>query len=277
MDTATVFSMSVALDLLKVASAKTSGLALVTSADLEAALTPRGEPTLGLPLFWPELERVLPDRGLPRGVVELAAPRGLGGPTRVALAAVRGGQAKSAGAWCAWLDPEGSLYAPGVAKSEVDLQRLLVVRPPRKDLPNVAVKLAQSRAFEVIVVDYAPLPLVEVPSARSASGTASRRGRPKQALRPEVLVRKLALLAEEGGSTIVLLTDSTAPRPIPWPVALRLELSRAPGALTVKVAKDRFCRLGTARIDWSTRALSRAPVAPSSSTSLTAAYAAAAE
>ena len=34
----------------------------------------------------------------------------------VALAAVRGGQAKAEGAWCAWLDPEGSLYAPGVAE-----------------------------------------------------------------------------------------------------------------------------------------------------------------
>jgi len=70
-----------------------------------------------------------------------------------------------------------------------------------------------------------------------------------------VLVRKLALLAEDGGSTILLLTDTTDPRPVPWPVALRLELSRAPGTLTVKVAKERFCRLGSARIAWPAPAL----------------------
>jgi recombination protein RecA len=134
----------------------------------------------------------------------------------------------------------------------VDLGRLLVVRPPRKDLGRVAVKLAQARAFDVIVLDYSTPALVEPASpAGSRSLSAGRTGR----LRSEVLVRKLALLAEDGGSTILLLTDTTDPRPVPWPVALRLELSRAPGTLTVKVAKERFCRLGSARIAWPAPAL----------------------
>jgi hypothetical protein len=50
--------------------------------------------TRALALSWPELDDVLPDGGLPRGVIELSAPRALGGSTSVALAAVRAGQAR---------------------------------------------------------------------------------------------------------------------------------------------------------------------------------------
>jgi RecA/RadA recombinase len=163
----------------------------------------------------------------------------------VALAAVAGAQSRDEKAWCAWLDPEGSLYAPGAHKAGVDLARMLVVQPSRKDLARVAVKLAASRAFDVIVIDYNPPALVPLQQGRS--GGPKRR---RAALRPEVLMRKLALLAEEGGSTIIVLTDKAEPRPMQWPVALRVELSRAPGALTVKVVKDRLCRLSSSKIAW---------------------------
>jgi len=44
---------------------------------------------------------------------------------------------------------------------------------------------------------------------------------------------------------VLLLTDSTRPRAAPWPVALRLELSRpSPYDLTVRVAKERRGRAG---------------------------------
>src|SRR5271166_6019024 len=78
---------------------------------LEASF--RTPPLLPLP-HWPELEAVLPDGGLPRGVVELASLRFLGGATSVALAAVRAGQSRGEHAWCAWVDAAGSLHAPGV-------------------------------------------------------------------------------------------------------------------------------------------------------------------
>src|SRR5665213_4183080 len=110
---------------------------------------------------WPELGRVLPDHGFPKGVVELTSSRALGGSTRVALSAVRGAQARSSEAWCAWLDPEGSLYAPGVTRMGVDLGRMLVVRPPRTDLARLAVKLAHASAFDVIVIDYSTPALVQ--------------------------------------------------------------------------------------------------------------------
>src|SRR5262249_45624559 len=79
---------------------------------------------------WRELDAVLPDHGFPRGVVELAAPHALGGGTSVALSVVRAAQEKDPRAFCAWVDAEGTLYAPGVAQAGVDLRRLLVVRLP---------------------------------------------------------------------------------------------------------------------------------------------------
>jgi recombination protein RecA len=195
----------------------------------------------GLPLSWPGLDALLPDGGLPRGVVELAAPRALGGSTSVALAAVRSGQERGRSTWCAWLDPEGTLHAPGVAAAGVDLDRLLVVRPPRSQIARAAVKVVGAGAFEVVVVD-----IDAVPGASSAPDTVPSKKRKTWA--PEVLVRKLALSAESSGSTVLLLTDSTRPRAIPWPVALRLELSRPNRSeIVVRVAKDRRGRIGLVR------------------------------
>jgi recombination protein RecA len=142
----------------------------------------------------------------------------------VALAVIRSAQQREERAWCAWVDSEATLYAPAVAKAGVDLNRLLVVRPPPALAGRVALKVAQARACEVIVVDLPP-----------------RWGK------PEVLVRKLALAAEDSGASIVLLTDSLVPHATPLPVNLRLELARAPGHLVVKVAKDRRGRTGLAK------------------------------
>jgi recombination protein RecA len=193
-----------------------------------------------LTLSWPGLGDLLPDGGLPRGVVELAAPRALGGSTSVALAAVRAGQARAAGAWCAWLDPEGTLHAPGVVAAGVDLDRMLVVRPPRAQLARVAVKVVGAGAFEVVVVDFDA-----VPGATLAADARPQVAKKRRAWAPEVLVRKLALSAESSGSTVLLLTDGARPRSIPWPVALRLELSRPTRSeLVVRVAKDRRGRIG---------------------------------
>jgi len=196
-----------------------------------------------LVVAWPGLGEVLPDGGLPRGVVELSSVRALGGSTSLALAAVRAGQARGPRAWCAWIDPEGTLHAPGVVAAGVELDRMLVVRPPRAEVGRVAVKVVASGAFEVIVVD-----VDAVPGAPPSEARVKPKGKPVRGPSPndaQVLVRKLALKAEENGATVVLLTDSTRPREVPWPVALRLELSR-PGRheLTVRVAKERRGRVG---------------------------------
>jgi hypothetical protein len=197
--------------------------------------------TLTLP--WPGLGELLPDGGLPRGVVELSAPFALGGSTSVALAAVRAGQARSRSAWCSWIDPEGTLHAPGIVAAGIDLDRMLVVRPPRAQLARVAVKVVGAGAFEVVVVDFDAVPGASVDTAAGASSVKKRK-----TWAPEVLVRKLALSAEANGSTVLLLTDSTRPRSLPWPVSLRLELSRPTRTdLMVRVAKDRRGRIGLVR------------------------------
>jgi hypothetical protein len=188
-----------------------------------------------LRLGWSELDEVLPDGGFPCGVVELAAPCALGGGVAIALSAVRAAH-RNAGAWCAWIDPEGTLYAPGVALGGVDLTRLFVVRPPRSELARIAVKVASSGAFDVIIIDVDPIPGAHAAVPQRRSG--------KKAWSGEVFVRKLALAAQKEGATIVLLTDACVPRAMPWPVALRLELSRNREAFAVHVAKERYGRVG---------------------------------
>jgi recombination protein RecA len=215
--------------------------------DVEALLAQLGsrvhlanaaEVTHSLSLGWPELDALLPDGGLPRGVVELAAPHALGGATSVALAAVRAGQARNKGAWCAWVDPEGTLHAPGVVAAGVELARMLVVRAPWGGAARAALKVVASGAFEVVAID------VDSPRFRRGSGKAGDLPSP----RGDVLVRKLALAAEPGGTTVLLLTDSMRPRAAPWPVTLRLELSRPDlRTLSVLVAKDRRGRVHPAR------------------------------
>jgi recombination protein RecA len=198
-----------------------------------------------LALSWLGLNELLPDGGLPKGVVELAAPRALGGATSIALEAVRAGQARSKNAWCAWIDPEETLHAPGVVAAGVDLSRMLVVRPPRAQLARVAVKIMGASAFEVVVVDFDALP---GSSRKRKIGDLGAGKKKVTAWPPEVLVRKLALAAESSGTTILLLTDSTRSRSIQWPVALRLELSRAnQNVLVVRVAKDRRGRIGVVK------------------------------
>jgi recombination protein RecA len=191
-------------------------------------------------LGWPELADVLPDGGLPRGaVVELAAPHALGGASTVAALAVAALHASDARSFAAWIDPERTLFAPGLAQRGVDLARLLVVRPPREELLRVATKVCASGAMDVVVVDVAPV------------GTASASPRP----RPQALAgaaRRLGVAAEEHGPTVILLTDALTQRSVPLPVALRLELEASPDRdgpfVSVRVAKDRRGRVGVAKV-----------------------------
>lgn len=222
-----------------------------------------------IPLDWPELERVLPDHGLPRAVVELAMPMGSpsskqgafgamrGGATTIALSAIRSAHEADPQAWCAWITPEGTpmLYAPQVAQAGVDLDRLLVVRPDPASLARTVVKVAASGAFDLVVVDaLAGLDgKLSVPAPHSFSRStlglsarskapAPRRGVAARRVEGAVVVRKLALASEEKGTGFILLTNMYAPRAVPWPVALRLEVERRPEAIAVRVTKDRSGR-----------------------------------
>jgi len=207
-----------------------------------------------LSLDWPELERVLPDRGLPRGVIELASTGGArvskgvtrGGATTIALSAVRAVHAADARAWCAWITESNapSLFAPAVAQAGVDLERLLVVRPSSVDLARTVVKVAASGAFDLVVVD-APAGL---DGKLSIAGAAHARGASRSRVDGSVVIRKLALAAEEKGTTFIVLTNIDTARAVPWPVALRVEVERRPEAIAVRVTKDRRGRASSQHV-----------------------------
>jgi hypothetical protein len=208
---------------------------------LPQGVTPGGRPAPSYPSVplatgFVELDRALPRGGFPRGAVsELCSSLGLGVPTSVALAACATAQleARQEGRpvpWCAFLDPTGSLHGPGVAAAGVELSRLLVVRPPIESLARLAARLVTSGAFAVVIVDTAGVPGAGACSSLAAWPTATRR---------------LALAAEAGPSVVLLLTDQDAIRPVPLPVAMRVELQQpAPGRLSLRVAKERQGQVG---------------------------------
>jgi len=197
------------------------------------------EPTApSLPFGLAALDALLPDGGLPRGaVVELCAASGLGQSTRLALAACGAAQRQAGdharlgrhGAWCAWIDVSSALFAPGVVRAGVELERLLVLRPRPEMVTRLAVRLAASQLFSVLVVERVGVPGtgLELPRARW-----------------ELTTRRLALALEGSECTVVLLSSLARARAEQLPVALRLELTRPEHEqLQVRVSKERHGRL----------------------------------
>jgi recombination protein RecA len=199
-----------------------------------------GGPDHAVPFGFDELDRLLPDGGLLRGgVVELSiAGSGLG--TTLGLAAVRAFQRREEASfgtrvkpWCAFVDPSSSLYAPGVAASGVELERLLVVRPSADAVSRVALKLAESSVFELVVVDlFGAL-------GESLDFSLARFGR---------VVRRLSMAVDGTNKSVLLLTDAHVERALPLPVAQRIELTRsAIDRLSARIAKDRRGRVSAQR------------------------------
>lgn len=209
----------------------------------DGRLVPAEAREAGLSLGWSELDAVLPGGGLLRGgVVELCVTGAAAGATRIALAACRAAQAEGRERggdtpWCAFVDPSSSLFGPGVAETGVQLDRLLVVRPSLEALARVSLRVALSRAFAVVIVDTMGVPGSQVDLSL---GTWPR------------VVRRLALAVESTQASVIVITDSRALRPLPLPVAQRIELSR-PGEheLGVRVVKDKHGRITSVRkIPW---------------------------
>ena len=201
-----------------------------------------------LPTGIPTIDRQLPGGGLLTGaLVEFAVAGAASLATTLGLAACRSAQraAKQLGGevpWCAFIDPSRSLYAPGVAHAGVQLDRLLVVRPiPSGSAPlsysassaealgRAALRVVESQCFAVIVIDTVGMPGAEL---NVPLGSWPR------------IVRRLALALQETQSTAILITDSTARRPLTLPVAQRIELKRSQAhKLILQVAKDRQGRV----------------------------------
>jgi recombination protein RecA len=209
--------------------------ALVSSLKVGSAFNSDGARSTTLPTGIPGIDQQLPEGGLLSGaVVELAVAGAASLATSIGLAACRSAQQAAerlggAVPWCAFLDPSRSLYAPGVAHVGVQLDRLLVVRPPLEALSRVALRVIESQCFAVIVIDTVGMPGAELKVPLG--------GWPR-------IVRRLALALQGTPSTALLITDSTARRPLTLPVAQRVELNRSHAhKLILQVAKDRQGRV----------------------------------
>jgi recombination protein RecA len=125
-----------------------------------------------------------------------------------------------------------------VVERGVQLEKLLVVRPTLEALARTAIRLARSKAFELVVIDTLGVP--------GASLDVSLRAWPR-------LVRRLALEVDGSARSVVLLTSATAERALPLPVAQRLEITRpALDRLGLRLSKDRQGRVASPRsIPWS--------------------------
>ncbi|MBW2526079.1 MAG: recombinase A [Deltaproteobacteria bacterium] len=195
-----------------------------------------------LPLGQPDIDAFLPDGGLPQGaVVELCSSAGLGQATAAALAACAAAQEQARKlaldgdgcAWCAWIDSSRTLYAPGVMQAGVEPERLLVVRPPAESVARVAVRLASSGLFSVLVIDRCGVPGAKLVDRRTRWSTA---------------VRRLSLSVETSETTVVLLSTIEEARAQTLPVALRLELSHPEVDRTsLRISKERHGRLSGPR------------------------------
>jgi hypothetical protein len=198
----------------------------------------------------PPLSVVIPEGGFPKGaVVELMSPANVGHGLGVALAACAASQEQSArlggdAGWCAFLDPDRTLFGPAVQASGVCLERLLVLRPARQLLARVAVRVASSRLFSVIVVDVASVP------GAAAGPSGDHRFESMQAWWKAA--RRLALAVENTNTTLFLLTRSEAHRQSSLPVAMRVELeNRGADLLVVRVAKEKHGRVTAPRqVSW---------------------------
>lgn len=196
------------------------------------AVTERPEERLSLAaVLGSEIDDALAG-GLLRGaVVEISAPHGRARTTAFALSACLAAQhdARRFGshALCAWIDPSRSLFGPGLAACGLDLARFFVVVPELELFARAAVRVVESRAFSVVVIDARSLASLE---------------------RWPTTVRRLALAVEGTACSVLLVTDLSARRSVPLPTASRIELSctRA-DALTLRVAKDRHGRIASDR------------------------------
>lgn len=195
------------------------------------------------------------DRGeLVSGVIELSSDGGLAMGTSIALRACFRVQESARSAfgvvpWCAFVDPTGSLYAPGVHAAGVDLERLLIVRADEESITRVTLRLVESKVFPLVVVDLMGFPGDDV---ELSLGSWVR------------VVRRMSRAMEGSAHSVLLLTDKNAKRTLPLPVTERLILSRrSPTDLKLTVSKSILGTPGETNIRWARRSLDKNCPSPS--------------
>jgi RecA/RadA recombinase len=185
-----------------------------------------------VPSGWPAVDGLL-GGGFPRGAItELCGPPG-SGKTALALAALA--RTTETGSLAAFVDGRGELYAPAALALGVDLERLLVVRPPvvavrvagraHEQVPAcvrealwAAEALLASGAFAAVAVD---VPVAA--GARAGAGGASA----------EAMLRRLQSAAEKGNTAALWLAEPGSCR---VPARVRLEVAGGASRAAVRRA-----------------------------------------
>jgi hypothetical protein len=120
----------------------------------------------------------------------------------------------------------------------IDLDRMLVVRPPAEAARTVAVKICASEAFELVVIDM---------RIRVDVGEARARRPQTRSLRDDVFIRKLAVTQ----TRTLVLTDHSVRKSVPWPTALCVDLQRhkngSQSGITARIVKERHGLIGKER------------------------------
>ncbi len=166
-----------------------------------------------------DVDALLPGGGFPRGSLSELAGGRASGKTAVALSAIA---ALPCEALAAFVDGRGELYPPAARARGVDLDRLLIVRPPQEEPAGgakvrralwAAEALLASGAFALVAVDVD----VEARFARVA----------------QPMLQRLRTAAERGDAVGLWLSSLDAVRA---PAAVRLEVEARPGGYIVRRA-----------------------------------------
>lgn len=207
-----------------------------------------------LPLGISAIDAALPGGGLALGGVTELQIRGASGiATSFALAACRAAQQLGRrqnnttphvslrggnplqSAWCAFIDPSASLFAPGMVRLGVDLSRLLVLHPSADAIERIAVRIAEANLMALLVIDLRRL---MQPSSMQLNEHSWQR-----------TVRRLSLSIKSSCSSVLLLTQAEQFQSLPLPTLQRLELTRTSQAsFELKVAKERTGRFSSPRL-----------------------------
>ncbi|MGH8547683.1 MAG: translesion DNA synthesis-associated protein ImuA [Methylococcales bacterium] len=177
----------------------------------------------GIPSGYPELDRVLPGKGWPRGaVIELALEAVGIGELRLMLPAIR--TLIAGRRFIVMIDTPYRPYAPALSGSGLDLDALYLVAPESPEDAWWAAEKALLNPFCGMVLLW--------------SGTVHRKN---HGLLKDTVIRRLQVAAQASHAILVVYRiagrDRTE-RQNPW-AALRLGLGSRDGALVIDVLKAR--------------------------------------
>jgi hypothetical protein len=155
-----------------------------------------------LPVGRPDVDARL-GGGLPRGRIVEVAGAWSSGKTTLLFGAMA--QVTARRQLCAFVDGRGELYPPAAAALGVDLDRLLVVRPPARGAARAGEIVARSAAFPLVVLDLPEDERIDEPAAARLRAAVNGTNVVVAALtsRPGSIAQAAVKLSVSGGEVAV--------------------------------------------------------------------------